>query len=399
MGTDNYSLGREQFCFVVNESTFGAAPGSTSADAFAAADAIRVITADANSAFEHEPQSDHDNSRTVSNRNRTRETGTFAIEGFFLGAGTASGTPDADIVFANAFGSGAASTTTYLYRLTTDRSASFSMLLDNQTNRNHTKMALGCVVNTLTLSAENDGQVRFRVEGDCARVVDTGRAEMSGAASAGDTDILLVDSSGIMSNSIISVLSQAGEQLRVTANNLTTNTITVDRGWGTTASAAIASGDLFLAWSPASQTLASTNPVAGTKGSVTITNGVASNIVKSRSWEFTLNNNHEFVNDSYGAERAECYVNAQKRETLISADFRLERDLIPLIIGAGKNFAAQNVAIVIGDTAGNQWTLTMPSGEANMPDITYPERDVADVTMEWMGVSATDNAEVTLDQT
>ena len=202
-----------------------------------------------------------------------------------------------------------------------------------------------------------------------------------------------------MSNSIISVLSQAGEQLRVTANNLTTNTITVDRGWGTTASAAIASGDLFLAWSPASQTLASTNPVAGTKGSVTITNGVASNIVKSRSWEFTLNNNHEFVNDSYGAERAECYVNAQKRETLISADFRLERDLIPLIIGAGKNFAAQNVAIVIGDTAGNQWTLTMPSGEANMPDITYPERDVADVTMEWMGVSATDNAEVTLDQT
>ncbi|KKK58425.1 hypothetical protein LCGC14_3044560, partial [marine sediment metagenome] len=302
-------------------------------------------------------------------------------------------------VFANAFGSGAAGAGSYDYRLTTDRTTSFSMLLDNQTNRNHSKLAVGCVVNTLVLSAENDGQVRFRAEGDCARVIETTRAEMSGAASAGDTAILLVDSSGIMSNSILAVASQAGEQLRVTDNNLTTNTITVDRGWGTTASAVISSGDFFLPWSPASQTLASTNPVAGTKGSITITNGVASNIVKSRSWEWTLNNNHEFINDSYGSERAECYVNSQKREILFSADYRLERDLIPLIIGVGKNFDQHDLAVVIGDTAGNKWTIDMDTAEGNQPDIDYPERDVADLTMEWMAISSTDNAEAQLTQT
>jgi hypothetical protein len=56
---------------------------------------------------------------------------------------------------------------------------------------------------------------------------------------AGNTSIVVDDASPVRAGTVLKAIA-TGEQLRVTAVNTTTNTITVQRGWGTTAAASIA---------------------------------------------------------------------------------------------------------------------------------------------------------------
>lgn len=59
-----------------------------------------------------------------------------------------------------------------------------------------------------------------------------------------DTSIVVDDSTPVRPGTVLKVIS-TGEQMRVTANDTSTNTITVSRGWGTTAAAAIADNSVL----------------------------------------------------------------------------------------------------------------------------------------------------------
>ncbi|KKL66492.1 hypothetical protein LCGC14_2144420, partial [marine sediment metagenome] len=215
----------------------------------------------------------------------------------------------------------------------------------------------------------------------------------SGALTAGDTAVVLEDSQMVEVGSIISVGSQGGEQLRVTANAYpTSNTLTVTRGWGITSAATISNGAILIPWSPAAQTLETTLPIAGTIGSLTI-DGQSFTV---KSWSLKLKKNANYHNDHYGTTSADGYATPNKREVSLEVTFRLERDLIPKVIGIGKNEAVHSVTLVAGNATGNTHTFVMArcKGMA-MPPIEYPERDEVDVTVTWTPTHTAENTELT----
>lgn len=392
----NYTLGRGEELFVAAESTFGTMPGSTSADSFAAGDAVAFLEADASIKIEKEARNDKDNSRTAKEQIVKRRTGSFSIKGFLLGAGAASSAPDADLIFKSAFGSSAVGTSEYNYRPATDPTDSFSFMLVDTDKKNHSKIAVGCVVETLKVMMEN-GLAVFQADGSCADVYHTSRVACNVGAASGDTSITVDDASGLEIGSLLAVSTISGEQLSVTAVNTSTNVITVTRGWGATSAAVIASGSSLIPWHPSSKTLASTSPIADTKGSLTI-GGVA---VSTTGCEFTITNNKEFINDHYGTAKISDYVNPNKRDVMLNVNARLERAMIKYLVGSGKNEETFAVIWTIGDTAGSRFEINLPTARLwnGLPDIKYPEKETVKVSMDWKAFNSSDNGEVEFDQT
>lgn len=67
----------------------------------------------------------------------------------------------------------------------------------------------------------------------------------TGGYAAGDTSLVVDDSTPVRVGSVLKVIA-SGEQILVTGNNTSTNTITVVRGWGTTAAASIADDAILM---------------------------------------------------------------------------------------------------------------------------------------------------------
>ena len=67
----------------------------------------------------------------------------------------------------------------------------------------------------------------------------------SGGYGPSDTSLVVSDSTPVRVGSVLKVVA-TGEQLLVTANNTSTNTITVKRGWGTTAAGNIANSAVLM---------------------------------------------------------------------------------------------------------------------------------------------------------
>lgn len=391
----NDTLGREQKVWVAAESTFATLPGSTSVDPFVAADAIKVITATADASPERVIRNDCKGDNTNDELIELRTVGSWKAAGYLLGGGAASTAPDEDVILKNAWGSSGAGTGTYDFNLTTGQTSSFSMHLDNSTNRNHGKTAVGCVTEELKISGDGTGAIMWEASGPCANVYDQSRVTANDAMSAGDTDVTVINAEGIQAGAVMAVASQAGEQLLVTDVNTTTNTLTCTRGYGTTSASTIASGDVLVPWSPSSQTFVGTSPVPGTLGSLTID----STTYKVKSWAFTIKNNIDFQNDHYGTNVADGFEYPNFRDVTFEFTMRLRRDQIQAIIGAGKNAKVHDLALTIGNTAGSQWTLDMPRCKmVGMPAIEYPERDVVEVTASYLCTHTTANSEATMQQ-
>lgn len=384
-----YSLGREQLLWIAAETTFATIPGTTSADSFVAADAVRVMEFDANAEIDRMVRDDKDNSRTAQDQIEKRTSGEWSAKGYLFGAGAASTAPDFDVIFANAFGLGAAANGSYQYTLVTDPTSSFAAIAGNATNHNHSKIALGCIVEELTIQGGGGDLVTWEAKGPCANVIDTGRCTLNTTSlSAGDTTATVTDGSGVQPGTILYV---GTEQVYVSA--VSGQTLTLTRGWGASTAASIASSSVFVPWEPTSQTLSSALPLAMT-GSATI----AGTNVTIKSWKFSLKNNRDYVNDHWGSTVADGYVNAKKREVTLELTARLERDNLIYIVGAGYHNEAHAVVITCGATSGNKYTLTVQGEMKSKPKITYPERDMVDVTLSYTGIYATDNGECSLSQ-
>ncbi len=392
-----YSRTTEQTLWVAQESTFDTTPGSTSSDSFAAGDHVLVRDVSLNGAQEFQPITDEkDNTSTIKDTVPKRKTGTFSVSGYYRHAGTSSGTPHQHLFFLNGFGSFSAGGSEAQYNLTTSNVSSLSLMVGDKDNDNQVKIGNGAIVQSLTLQAAGDGLVEYTAEGECAEVIYTGRTTVPNGASASLTTLSLGDASVCMTGSIFVVGSQGGERIKVTAVTNSNNNVTVTRGWGANASAAITSGATLLPWHPSAATAPTTSPICGAIG----THSLSGEAIKIQNVEINCTFPRRLINDQYGTNKAQAVIASGKREINVTTTGRIERAMLDQIMDAGIHNTQKALIVDFGATAGtNLIRFTASTAEAEtMPEMDNSGEEEVTITTTYRCISSTAESDCQLKQ-
>jgi len=122
----------------------------------------------------------------------------------------------------------------------------------------------------------------------------------------------------------------------------------------------------------------------GTGGSHPVTSG-----------KITLINNMELRNDEFGSDAATGLRHPARREVAFSLELYLLATDID-IINAAKKFVQNDIAIILGGTAGKILTIDMNQCEFEIPAITIPDEGEATLSISGKALGSTGEDELTL---
>lgn len=380
-----------KIAFVAAEASFGTVPGSVTVDPFVAADAVRVISAQADVKITREKREDYDRTRTNLETVATRKVANWSMECYMM-HGSGGGTPPDNYLLMNAgFGSGWASGSEYVYALTIqDTVPTFSMLLPDQSDLGLSRLAKGCIVDKLAIKLGNDKAHRVTFSGRCQDVLHAVRVACPGGASAAETTITLTSSLGLNAGAFLTVGS---ELIRVDSIAANGTDITVSRAWGASSGASIASAATLTPWLPSSKTLQSFSPKSWNAGGNQQIGGVTCPITTA---EITIENNHEVDEDIAGVDTIQNVNSGPTREVSASLGLWVDRDTYKQVIDAGVFNTNKLIALVIGATAGTDLFNLNMRAQIEMPELVFDGPGKKSVTLSAMGVYSTAEGELSL---
>lgn len=246
------------------------------------------------------------------------------------------------------------------------------------------KQARGCFVDTLTMTFPGDGnaQAEFAGMGSDALTVGIGKSTVNNTANT----VTLQTGEGKLFpvGALVMIIEANGTTRSADTPAGSSRTVTSVTGDVVTLSGApLADADgsstpIYLCYyEPASKT-AIDNPVTGLVGSVVIDSMTQTCV---RNATITIANNHEPMDYCYGHDslHGSMFTAASRMTATVELELNLNQELLKFFNGITA-FEAQDIQLVLGDSAGRHLLIDMPKVEFDVPSITVPESGSIPVT-------------------
>lgn len=330
-----------------------------------------------------------------------------SYEGYII-PGTPSGNnptlPDVHPFLLSAFGAvDETNAAQKVYSLTRASAASFRLL---EEGTHFSRLATGCVADSVTFSLPGDGKAMFKMEGFGQDVISAGQSSAS-ALGASVNAVTLQTGEGLRFEvgSYIDIIDKDDGNTRKASSRLIT-AIVGDELTFAGAAVSFDEDDIVIGAAPDFTADSSENALLGLKGSFT-SGAYGALDCDILSAEISLKNNYTPKNFVYGTDAICGFIADKRRDVSVKLDILLTKDNFDFY-QANKRFVADNLTIVlapqeipapINAAAGRTFTFTFPRVEFNIPQIEQPGDSYIKLTLEGVALAAdinTPNGEMTL---
>ena len=278
-----------------------------------------------------------------------RKGATFTMSGTLRPSGVAGTAPDIGLILKHAMGTVSTPNSTVLYELVEDPS-DLSGTLYHQLD-DIQEGVVGAIIQTLNFSWNGRDFVTWDASGIGVDVLEAGTTLANGAGSS--TATLTVDDADFFAPyGVIKIGSSdnSGAGHQITAVNYSNNQLTLE------SNASWSDNDPVIPFLP---TMSNTgSPIYGTKGKLSLDGD--SSEVKHTGGSLSINTGLDLHNDEFGSETAQAVVLAGERVIDHTIDM-LVRDTTSYEMSLFRRDAAQDIVVTLGDGAGAQMVIDMPT--------------------------------------
>ena len=339
----SFQYGEKRLGYFVAESTFGTGVKPAAGDGFVVTD--MQITPN----YEFHDVPDRRGTRSRMEQVPGRKGATFTMSGTLRPSGVAGTAPDIGLILKHAMGTVSTPNSTVLYELVEDPS-DLSGTLYHQLD-DIQEGVVGAIIQTLNFSWNGRDFVTWDASGIGVDVLEAGTTLANGAGSS--TATLTVDDADFFAPyGVIKIGSSdnSGAGHQITAVNYSNNQLTLE------SNASWSDNDPVIPFLP---TMSNTgSPIYGTKGKLSLDGD--SSEVKHTGGSLSINTGLDLHNDEFGSETAQAVVLAGERVIDHTIDM-LVRDTTSYEMSLFRRDAAQDIVVTLGDGAGAQMVIDMPT--------------------------------------
>jgi hypothetical protein len=319
----------------------------------------------------------------------------FSYEGYIV-PGEPSGNnptlPDIHPLLLSAFGScDESDPSKKLYQLTRASATSFRFLEEGS---HFSRLAVGCVADSITFTLPGDGKAMVKVEGFGQDVYSAGQSTLAAAVVASN-DLVVATGEGqrFEVGSYVDVIDKDDGVTRTAASRKITaivgDTLTVD---GAVISAD--QDDIVIGAAPDFAADSSENALLGLKGSLS-TGSFGTLDCDLLSAEITLKNNYTPKSFIYGKDSICGFIADKRRDVSLKFDILLTKDNYDFY-QRNKNFIADSVEITLAPQeiqgpilapAGRTFTFRFSKVEFNIPQIEQPGDSYIKLSLEGVALA------------
>lgn len=252
-----------------------------------------------------------------------------------------------------------------------------------ETGDRWSRQVRGCFVQSANLQFPGDGDSMVEWSGNAKDALYVGIGKTTANNSGANIVTLAVGDGKMFENAIgamvMIVKSDGTTRSADTPNGSPRTILSVSGDVVTLSGAVLADADastpgspMYLCYYEPAAPAAINNPVTGLQGSVTIASMAISQCV--RSFNLTINNNHELRNDCYGEDSLDgfLFVPGSRMEARVSMQMNLNKQTLALFKDL-QAFSTQDITLILGDSAGRHFQLELPKVEFPVPTVTVPE--------------------------
>ncbi len=331
----------------------------------------------------------------------------FTYEGYIIPGDPDDGDPtlpDIHPMLVSAFGTcDQSDSSAKVYKLARSSSESFRLL---EEGTHFSRLATGCVADTITFSLPGDGKAMVKVEGFGQDVISSGESTAAALGSS-TNDVTAETGTGqrYEVNSYIDLIDGTdGSTPIASARKITAingDVLTFDG-----AAASFPIGTIIIGAAPDFEADSSENALLGLKGSFS-TGSFGSIDCDLLSAEISLKNSYTPRNNIYGTDSICGFISDKRRDVHLKFDILLTKDNFDFY-QKNKNFIADSVEIVlapqeiqapINAADGRTFTFNFGKVEFNIPQIEFPGDSYVKLTLEGVALGTdinTVNDEFTL---
>jgi hypothetical protein len=331
----------------------------------------------------------------------------FSLETYIIPAtptGSNPNLPDIHPMLLSAFGScDETDPAKKVYSLTRASADSFRFL---EEGTHFSRLAIGCVADSVTFTLPGDGKAMVKFEGFGQDVISAGEARITEADTAVNTvEIPVGTGSRFEVGSYADVVlgtdgsTRTAASRKITAISPTTGPNGGDEVTLDGAAFNVAVDDYLIGAAPDFTADSAADALLGLKGSLT-TGAFGTLDCDLLSAEITLKNNYTQKNMVYGTDSICGFIADKRREVSLKFDILLTKDNFDFY-QRNKNFIADNVEIVlapqeipapINAAAGRTFRFKFPKVEFNIPQIEQPGDSFVKLTLEGVALAQSVNS-------
>lgn len=332
----------------------------------------------------------------------------FSLETYII-PGTPSGSnptlPDIHPMLLSAFG--AVDTTTdptkIVYSLTRASADSFRFLEEGS---HFSRLAIGCVADSVTFTLPGDGKAMVKFEGFGQDVISAGESTALSIGSSTNTiEVAVGTGSRYEVGSYIDIIAASDGSTRIAASrpisaiSLATGTNGGDELTFGGAAVSFAIGDIAVGAAPDFTADSAADALLGLKGTLT-TGAFGALDCDLLSAEITLKNNYTQKNFVYGTDSICGFIADKRREVGLKFDILLTKDNFDFY-QRNKNFIADSVEISlapqaipapINAAAGRTFRFKFNKVEFNIPQIDQPGDSYVKLSLEGVALAQSVNS-------
>lgn len=393
LNRSNESVGIDQRVWVLEETGYGNAATGTLFPV--AADGIEHVNAMLDFKIPREDAT-HRSGRSLVTRLSKKKEVKWSFESYIVPAdptGANPNLPDMHPMLVNVFGSvDETNAAKKIYKLTRASSRSFRMLEEGS---HFSRLAVGCVADSVTFTLPGDGMAMVKFEGFAQDLYTAGQSTLSAAAVA-TNDLTLQTGHGkrFEVGGYVDVIDKDDGNTRTAFSRQVTAVV----GDVITVSGAAISADeddIVIGAAPDFTASKSENALLGLKGSFT-TGSLGTIDCQLLSAEISVKNNFTPKNMIFGTDSNCGYVADKRREVSLKLDVLLTQDNYEFYV-QNKTFVADSVDIVlapqeipapINAAAGRSFTFRFSKVEFDIPTLEQPGDSYVKLTLEGKALAA-----------
>lgn len=333
----------------------------------------------------------------------------YSFETYIIPGTPSSGNPtlpDSHPFLLSAFGAvDEGDPTAKLYSLTRASTESFRLL---EEGTHASRLAVGCVADSVTWTLPGDGKAMMKVEGFGQDVFSSGES-VAAALGASVNTVTVTTGDGVKfgTGSYIDIIQGANGNTVIAAARMVTD-VTGDVLTFDGAAVSYAVNDFVIGSAPQGFVADSAeNALLGLKG--TFSTGSFGQIeCDLLSAEIGLKNNYTPRNNGYGTDKLCGYVSDKRRDVTIKLDILLTKDNYAFF-QQSNSFIADSVVITLAPqeipapannaALGRTWTFTFPKVEFDSTQLEYPADSFVKISLSGVALSTdinTQGSEMTL---
>lgn len=360
----NQAYGREELVFVKQESSYGtlAYPAGT--------DAIRVLKCDLSGAQERADIPEKGLTRSQITRVTRRKSASWSIEKYVRPSGTAGTAPDDTDLWEALFGTKTVSAgTSVAYSLLREPTANNALSI-HRLYGPHSEAVCGAVASKLSLKWGGSDEPKITFSGDAKDHLLSGSDTLSASVSASDK-IIVTDARQFAVGMRVKVGTEdnTGAGFTIESINYTTNELDL--------AASVTSQASGAAVIPMPLTPVYTGSVIPV---IVGTVKIGTTTIYVTGGSFDVDQKLKLRNDEFGSATARGVRHPERREVTCSFDLYFESGAAKWLNDA-KRFTAQDVEVVLGDTAGSKLQIDAAQVEFEIPKVSVPESDEATISL------------------